>query len=175
MTKYNYIKYKEYQKKYNQSDIGKLAQKKYQKSNNGERARKKYIQSNKGKVAIKKYNQSDKCKETRKKYQKSDKCKETIKKYYQTNKGIESLAKYRLKHDYGITLEEYNKILIEQNSVCAICGRIDIRKLSVDHDHLTKKVRGLLCYKCNLMLGFANDSIPLLEKAIHYIAKNKLE
>jgi len=79
---------------------------------------------------------------------------------------------------YGVTLEQYNKMLEAQNGVCAICGQVEkiIDKrvnrtvsLAVDHNHSTGKVRGLLCVKCNSILGLANDNMILLQKSIEYL------
>jgi hypothetical protein len=74
--------------------------------------------------------------------------------------------KYNLKR-YGITPEQYEKIKEYQNNLCAICEQET--KLFVDHDHVTKKVRGLLCHNCNSMLGQAKDSPHNLERAIRYL------
>lgn len=84
---------------------------------------------------------------------------------------------YKLKCTFGITLEEYNALSEEQDHLCAICRKPEtvvgngkrVRKLAVDHDHTTGKVRGLLCTGCNTALGRFNDDITLLEKAIHYL------
>jgi hypothetical protein len=55
-----------------------------------------------------------------------------------------------LKRRYGITPEQYQKMLDRQGGICAICGRPPkTLRLSVDHDHRTGRVRGLLCYQCN--------------------------
>lgn len=79
---------------------------------------------------------------------------------------------------YGVSLDQYNQMLQEQNGVCFICGKeetiIDKRvnrtvSLAVDHNHSTGKVRGLLCVKCNSILGLANDNIELLQKSIDYL------
>lgn len=71
---------------------------------------------------------------------------------------------------YGITLEEYNEKLASQNGVCAICKRPpSVRKLHVDHDHITGQVRGLLCHTCNFLLGNCNDDIALLQSAMEYL------
>lgn len=74
---------------------------------------------------------------------------------------------------YGITLEDYNEKLIEQNNKCKICNQENTFDrygvLAVDHDHSTGKIRGLLCYKCNVGLGNFNDNKQLLEKAINYL------
>ena len=86
---------------------------------------------------------------------------------------------YMLKRKYGISLDEYNKILKEQNGVCAICGQQEramskhgvLNTLAVDHDHETGKVRGLLCYSCNVKLGYL-ENIDFMLKAKLYLAKN---
>lgn len=56
------------------------------------------------------------------------------------------------KSKYGISLDEYNQMLTSQNDSCKLCKKHKSnfkRSLAVDHDHKTKKVRGLLCYRCN--------------------------
>lgn len=61
----------------------------------------------------------------------------------------------RLKYSFGITLDEYNKILISQNNKCLICGKEQNEiNLVVDHDHDTGEIRGLLCSRCNRSLGW---------------------
>ena len=57
---------------------------------------------------------------------------------------------------YGLSLEEVEKLLQQQNSLCAICNQPPVgqRKLCVDHCHTTGQVRGLLCLQCNTTLGF---------------------
>jgi len=84
-----------------------------------------------------------------------------------------------LRHKHGITLEDYDSLLKLQNGVCAICNKppsSNTRKgyLSVDHDHKTNKIRGLLCSLCNNVLGFAGDSIKVLEKSIEYLKKEEI-
>lgn len=83
-----------------------------------------------------------------------------------------------LKTKYGMSLEEYDSIEIKQNSCCAICGihkenLIPYHKegsvLCVDHCHTTQKVRGLLCFSCNLMLGYSKDNTTTLLNAIKYL------
>lgn len=78
-----------------------------------------------------------------------------------------------LKTKFGITLDQYNEMLVEQNGVCAICGKIDkFQALSVDHSHQSGKVRGLLCSSCNNGLGRFKDSHEILQKAIEYLHKH---
>lgn len=75
------------------------------------------------------------------------------------------------KHSYGITLEAYNQILTKQNGVCAICKSQDQFKarLSVDHVHHTKIVRGLLCHKCNVALGLLSEDTCRIKRALEYV------
>jgi hypothetical protein len=74
----------------------------------------------------------------------------------------EKVRNYRLKAVYGITTSDYDKLLESQGNVCAICKRPEVRKasnseatcrLAVDHDHVSGKLRGLLCMKCNTALA----------------------
>ncbi len=76
---------------------------------------------------------------------------------------------------YGVTLDEYNRLLIEQNGCCAICGRPEPtdRMLDVDHDHATNDVRGLLCTSCNRILGHAHDSVERLRAAADYLSSRR--
>lgn len=79
--------------------------------------------------------------------------------------------------DSGIQYEEMVK---NQNGCCAICGRSEIelnRRLFVDHCHKTEKLRGLLCCRCNTLLGFGNDNPTIFINAIQYLNKyqNNLE
>jgi hypothetical protein len=83
----------------------------------------------------------------------------------------------KLKHKFGITLDDYFSILVKQKNKCAICCLEEnskskngkIKNLSVDHCHKTKKVRGLLCDCCNRGLGCFKDNKQTLQKAIEYL------
>ena len=86
--------------------------------------------------------------------------------------------KHNLKYRYGITEEKYKQMLIEQNYTCKICGQVSDKcqtqpdkPLYVDHCHLTKAVRGLLCHQCNIALGHMKDDPVRLERAAHYIRR----
>ena len=75
-----------------------------------------------------------------------------------------------IKQRYGITSDEYLEMLEQQNGVCKICHEPSQRKrLSVDHCHDTGKVRGLLCERCNSVLGRVKDSVLILENAANYL------
>lgn len=77
-----------------------------------------------------------------------------------------------LKSRYGLSLKDYYNKLAEQSGCCAICGvpEIECRQaLFVDHNHITGQTRGLLCRKCNSILGYGNDSVEILTKARDYL------
>ena len=122
----------------------------------------------------------------REKYNKNKKHEhERSKKYYQKHK--EKRKVYResrkiskrnsnLQRQFGITLDDYNRMSQQQNGVCAICGKPEtahnqggLRPLSVDHDHKTGKVRGLLCGRCNTGLGQFQENKLFLLSAITYL------
>ena len=78
-----------------------------------------------------------------------------------------------LKYNYGITLEEYNLKLDNQDYGCAICG-VKIpggngKHFYVDHNHLTGQVRDLLCHNCNFVIGYAKEDIDILTAVINYL------
>ena len=80
--------------------------------------------------------------------------------------------KWYLANRYKITQEQYDQLFLKQEGKCAICGKhrdeLD-RDLCVDHNHITDKVRGLLCYRCNVALGYLKDDVSSLLKAIQYL------
>jgi len=75
-----------------------------------------------------------------------------------------------LRYNYGITLEEYNNMAQEQNWACKICLGNTARALSVDHCHKSKKIRGLLCSKCNTAIGLLDEDISRLDKIKDYLS-----
>jgi hypothetical protein len=118
-------------------------------------------------------------------------CKQNIdRKYAATNsaKLLYNRKHSHLKQTYNLTNENYEAMLLIQNSLCAICkqpethkGRkskrfpehaVLVKRLSVDHNHSSGKIRGLLCHNCNVLLGNANDSIKILQDAISYLKKH---
>jgi uncharacterized Zn ribbon protein len=78
---------------------------------------------------------------------------------------------------YGITQKEYDELYQAQNGRCAVCGREHSgaiqsgkrKRMYIDHDHTTGKVRGLLCSNCNIALGFVHDDPELLTKLAEYL------
>jgi len=103
------------------------------------------------------------------------KCKS--KEWYQNNKLKVKNCYYQ--RVFGITLEGYTTLLSQQNFSCAICGSKEpgaslksgkgYKNFAVDHNHLTGKIRGLLCRGCNVGIGNLKDNPELLEKAAAYI------
>lgn len=123
----------------------------------------------------------DRCLEHRRKYYRDNQEKfkqyywdrlEYYQEYYQENK--EKVLEYTRKNHYkryGITQEEYVQMLLDQEGVCAICGcpPKEEKVLAVDHDHITGKVRGLLCTRCNLRVGHLESN--LFEETLAYLNK----
>lgn len=77
----------------------------------------------------------------------------------------------RLRRIYGITAETYWQIYGFQGGTCYICqyAKGKTKRLFVDHDHQTGEVRGLLCNRCNRMLGFARDDPEYFFRAARYL------
>lgn len=73
-----------------------------------------------------------------------------------------------LKSTFGLTIEQWDKILIEQNGRCKLCQKITI-ELCVDHDHITKQIRGLLCRKCNSAIGLLQDNPYIVYRAYKHL------
>lgn len=83
---------------------------------------------------------------------------------------------YRLRANYGLTHEQYDAMLSAQGGVCAICQKPETRvirgvlmPLPVDHDHVTGKVRALLCHRCNATIGFMDENPDRLRRMASYI------
>ena len=78
---------------------------------------------------------------------------------------------------FNITPENYKKILLEQNNVCAICKKPEtavinnsVKSLAVDHCHTTNKIRGLLCSRCNTALGLLKDDVSIVTNMVNYLS-----
>jgi Autographiviridae endonuclease VII len=78
--------------------------------------------------------------------------------------------KFNLKKNYGLSLEGYDAKLARQGGVCVICLKASKKKnLCVDHDHETRKLRDLLCGKCNVGLGNFNDNSAAMRRGADYL------
>ena len=85
--------------------------------------------------------------------------------------GLQVYCKSCIRHRrHGVASDEYARLSHEQGGKCAICGKQPIKgSLSVDHDHRTGRVRGLLCHECNLAIGKLQDDVVVLRKAVAYL------
>lgn len=88
---------------------------------------------------------------------------------YSTGGCKKCIREVQLSKFYGISPKQYNDLLIKQKYACAVCGDVTSATLHIDHDHGTKRVRGLLCTRCNPLLGYAKDDVSILMKAINYL------
>ena len=82
----------------------------------------------------------------------------------------------KLERTFGITIMEYDQMLILQNNKCLLCERDRKsfnKNFAVDHCHNTGKVRGLLCQQCNVALGMFDDNPELIRKAADYVESYK--
>ena len=142
--------------------------------------RKKYMSNWRIKNANKVKNQSSSWRETNKDYDKKRKQKwysenkmVLIKKHKEWRRNNKSkIITRHLQKTYGINLDQYNELLKKQNGCCAICQRPSKelkKRLGIDHDHTTGKIRGLLCYECNYGLGYFKDNSSFLLRAIDYL------
>jgi len=75
---------------------------------------------------------------------------------------------------YGMTIQEWDELFVRQGCVCAICGTDKTGKHGwhTDHCHVTNKVRGILCGRCNQMLGHASDDSSRLRMAANYLDRS---
>ena len=101
-------------------------------------------------------------------YKKTERGKEAERRYTSSEIGKRTAENKRLKHLYGITIEDYEAMSEKQNGKCAICYKTNI-KLHVDHNHETGEVRGLLCGNCNRGLGLFKDHFYYLDRAAEYL------
>jgi hypothetical protein len=82
-----------------------------------------------------------------------------------------------IKNRYKLSFEGYNDLIVAQDNRCAVCSKKFTKTPHVDHDHACcpgetscgKCIRGLLCGKCNTLLGLSGDSVEVLESAIEYL------
>lgn len=97
--------------------------------------------------------------------------------HYKKNKKkiLKRQRKINLRLKYGLTLKQFADMVKKQNGLCLICKKpqIDKKKLCVDHDHKTGKIRGLLCDHCNKGLGHVREDIKILEAMVKYLKKHE--
>lgn len=112
-------------------------------------------------------------------------CKDCVKRYSSSLRGKQTHMrakkknqkkhgkKYRLRHNYSITPGEHESMYARQNGCCGICGQqVKYEDVQTDHDHATGKVRGLLCHRCNLMVGYVENTPELVSPILRWIGGN---
>ena len=99
-----------------------------------------------------------------------------VSKYQKKNKKKIAIKdrRIKIKNKYGMSLEDYDRMVNKQKGKCKICFGSNIenknsKNLYIDHCHITGIVRGLLCHRCNVTLGRIKDSKDWLESAIKYL------
>lgn len=86
----------------------------------------------------------------------------------------ESVRRWRYKK-FNFTVEDYDRMVIKQGDRCACCDCLkpeDMLYWCVDHDHVTNRVRGLICNNCNGGIGFLGDSVEGVRKALTYLERH---
>lgn len=97
---------------------------------------------------------------------------------YAESAGEEQKLEWKLRAKYKIGVEDYKKLLNQQQGKCAVCGANNSQhkvydRLCVDHCHKTGLVRGLLCHTCNTAIGNLRDNPELCESAAAYLRLHK--
>lgn len=91
------------------------------------------------------------------------------------NRKNDNKRRRNLRERYGISVEEYEALLEKQDHKCAICGKeVDEgRRLAVDHDHQTGRVRGIIHLRCNTAIALFGESPEICRKAAEYLERNR--
>lgn len=122
------------------------------------------------------------CKACRQKYRRQEEVQERTsvynKKYADENPELMKAKdrKNSLMRFWGMEQEEFDALLAKQGGTCALCSKTESnphKRLCIDHDHATGKIRGLLCDHHNRALGLMNDSINELEAGIKYLKSHR--
>lgn len=137
-----------------------------------ERNRKYYLEHKKEVAEYnKKYrkNHPGKRTEEAKRYREKYKEREQKRRHERYLKNPNYFREHRIKERYGLSIEDYNVLFEKQHGCCAICGTHQSelsKRLSIDHDHKTDEIRGLLCQRCNGALGFYEGWMQKFEQEI---------
>lgn len=95
---------------------------------------------------------------------------------YANRRTRKTLRAGRLRWKYGLSIAEWDALYWAQDGGCAGCGRAreaNGHRLAVDHDHKTGRIRGLLCKRCNQLLGKVEDNSTLLRRLANYLETPK--
>lgn len=89
-----------------------------------------------------------------------------------TERNLVRMRERNKERRYGITQEQFDQMLLDQNNRCKICDNDfkNSKDTHIDHCHNTNRVRGLLCNSCNMALGQFNDDIEFMNNAIKYLS-----
>lgn len=115
------------------------------------------------------------CKDCRLVYQKKrqDRNNELNRAHYaKSEKRRNDIKNNNLRIKFGISIEKYNHMFLSQDGCCKICNKHQqelSKRLAVDHNHSTGEVRGLLCLKCNLAIGYLNEDVQSALNLIQYL------
>lgn len=120
---------------------------------------------------------SDDCKRKRRNYTSAKRLKPLLKDPVFLERRHAYDRKSHLKTVYGLTLEDYDHLMLSQDGKCAICASPDpklitrspVKYLLVDHDHKTGRIRGLLCDPCNKAIGLMDDCPQTIRRAADYV------
>ncbi len=122
----------------------------------------------------------EKRRETERKYRKANKDKIRLQKkaWRLANPAKHNAANARWKISRRMKICDFDALLKSQGGACAIClspspNRSQSGRLSIDHCHSTGKVRGLLCHRCNAMIGLGRDDTSILQRAISYLESSR--
>lgn len=97
------------------------------------------------------------------------------KKWYEENKERAKALNRAIRiRAYGISVEQYDQMLLAQDKCCALCARILSDRICIDHDHATGIVRALLCVSCNSGLGDFQDDPELMRRAAEYVERHRM-
>jgi hypothetical protein len=118
------------------------------------------------------------CKECRKEYNKRYRHSPEYMREWRKNNPLKSYL-YNIKAKHGITKKEYDKLFEESNGLCSVCRKPEqlqwkdgsIKRLALDHNHKTGKIRGLLCNGCNRALGYIHDDPDIARQLAKYLEK----
>ena len=100
-------------------------------------------------------------------------CRSNVAKYRYSNGDSYALRLFKL---YKLTVDEYEEMYADANGCCQVCGiseELNNKRLAVDHDHKTGKVRGLLCGKCNTALGQLDDNLIKISSLYSYLKERQ--
>lgn len=117
------------------------------------------------------YRQSARGRETQRAWREANSEKVKASKRAERQRNKDTRRDYDFRQKYGITLADYDRMFAEQDGLCAICFQPPTggRRMAVDHNHETGKVRGLLCLRCNLAIGNLRDDPMVIASAFSYV------